>query len=134
MSSLSSFFRFLLPFSILFIPWTDSKDDFLDPSLTENTMSTKMFNLLVEECYRALLLRQSRNQSAAHPLYRSDMEAHELMLNLYNRAVKKRLPVISGFYHLASAAVKHVEKTSHNLGASSGANRNAPELPVVDLR
>lgn len=55
------------------------------------------------------------------------------MLNLYERAVKRRLPVISGFHHLASVAVRHVRESNHTESASSSASMNANRLPVVDL-
>jgi hypothetical protein len=69
-------------------------------------MSTRLFNILVDECYEALQVRQTR-VDGAHPMGRRDPERMERMLKLYRKAVSQSAGVVGRFPHLAKAAVGH---------------------------
>ena len=119
-------------------PWADaaSEDDgnLLDPA-SPKTMSTRMFNILVDECYAALKVRQARNENGAHPLQGSDKEARDHMLKLYERAVRQKLYVLDDFHNLAKAAVPHVRERLEGMGSVSATRPSGgPGVPVVDLR
>jgi hypothetical protein len=108
---------------------SDEEEDPERAAAAAGDMTTRKVYALLKECHAALMIRQLRNQSAAHPLRSSDPETRERMLQLFRRAVAERAPLLSGFKTLAKAAVGHVE-LSHAALARREAGAGAGETVV----
>ena len=66
------------------------------------------FNILVDECYAALKVRQVRNEKEENLFQSSDNEKNDKMFRLYEQVVLQKLYIIDNFQNLAKASLSHI--------------------------
>jgi hypothetical protein len=118
------------------VEWLD-EEEATQSGKTQRVMSTRLFNILIEECYQVMQLRHNRN-NGAHPMVIHDTVRMQKMLELFKQLTNNHAPAVSRFVHLAKAAHHH---NKLRLEEEMAAELNQPSsqassfiVEVVDLR